>query len=142
MQEEIKNIFQKMPSNHYNAEKSSGKWTHELQQSKYNFRNMQGKMLLKCQIQSKRVRKRNSLMKKLRTILSNFGVLKKRTRFLKMCQHLRQMTLGQALSRKQRKNNGDVPGYKKIIEKFGLCLENIFNIEWVETMLSLMKSPF
>ena len=48
MQEEIKNIFQKMPSNHYNAEKSSGKWTHELQQSKYNFRNMQGKMLLKC----------------------------------------------------------------------------------------------
>ena len=48
MQEQIKNIFQKMPSNHYNAEKSSGKWTHELQQSKYNFRNMQGKMLLKC----------------------------------------------------------------------------------------------
>ena len=44
MQEEIKNIFQKMPSNHYNADK----WTHELQQSKYNFRNMQGKMLLKC----------------------------------------------------------------------------------------------
>ena len=76
----------------YNYERTGGKWEDELQQSKYKLYECARKNAIELLDRKKRMRSQNSLLKKLRTSLTNFGV--------KRYQHLRKMTSAQASSKK------------------------------------------
>ena len=125
MQEQIKDIFQKVRRSYRNTVKNSAKSKHKLQEN-------EGRNATKNIYSKQKDKKPEVTTDELENKFNKFRRSKKESVFSKKLPASEVDDVTANFVKEIREKYCGVPSFNKIIEKFGFHLENMFNIEWIE----------
>ena len=123
---------QRRLSDYYNYEKNGAKWKDELQKSKNKLQENARKITKGLLDRKEKDEKPKFTDKEIEVEFEKFWSSVKRNFFSKKETAFEADNVCENFVKEIGEKYGKIPGFKKIMEKFGFHLENKFNIEWVE----------
>ena len=123
---------QRRLSDYYTYEKNSAKWKDELQKSKNKLQENARKLAKELLDRKEKDEKPEFTDKEIEAEFGKFWSSVKRDFFSKKETTFEAENVCANFVTEIGEKYGKIPGFKKIMEKFGFRLENTFHIEWVE----------